>query len=481
MDDNRINNDFDDFLKKRYENHTIEPDGELWEGLNARLYQKKFNKSFSNVRNLKIAIVSLAIFLVATFLYFEVKTQKFQHETQSISEISKTSVSSDKSNENLLTVKQENNTRKGKIDSNNNISGLASDLSIGASSENKTKRINVTDSQTRENNKIQSAQKPVSAFIEKIEITKDLELGSLKFFKPINPILIFNIKPDIENPVNLQMAGVTKIFQVSQKPEKRGLKSPILNQSLTVSGESGTASSGKKRSPFFIEGFISPEISYRALATNVKYGIPDYGKTYFNNKEKADFTFSTGISGGFGITGNIVLRSGLFYSRYTLKFKTEAIHLLNTGFDGSLIYTSSGPVNLTLSPSDSLSNESLIKSSLNFSYINIPLIAEFHFRNNYFLDLGLSFNMLVGQNMNWQAEDYDGDFSDTFGDPLDGLEKGIVSMIVGIGTEKKISHNLSLIINPSLRISLNSINNTAPVKSYPYSWGLNAGLRYYIN
>jgi hypothetical protein len=54
-------------------------------------------------------------------------------------------------------------------------------------------------------------------------------------------------------------------------------------------------------------------------------------------------------------------------------------------------------------------------------------------------------------------------------------------MIVGFGTEKPIAHNLSMIFNPSLRIYLSSINNTAPVKSYPYFWSLNAGLRYYFN
>ena len=203
-----------------------------------------------------------------------------------------------------------------------------------------------------------------------------------------------------------------------------------------------------KRLPFFIEGFVSPEISYRALVTNTQYSVPDYGKTYFNKKEKPDFTFSTGVTGGFGITDNIILRSGIFYSRYSLKFKTEALHLLITGTDGNFVYTSSGPVNLSLSSSDSLSNESLLKSSLNFSYLNVPLIAEIHFMNNYFINLGLNFNMLIGQNMNWQAENYDGNFSNATADPIDGLEPISISMIVGFGTEKHLTRNLSMILNP---------------------------------
>jgi hypothetical protein len=89
--------------------------------------------------------------------------------------------------------------------------------------------------------------------------------------------------------------------------------------------------------------------------------------------------------------------------------------------------------------------------------------------------------MLAGQNMNWQAEDYDGNFSETATDPIDGLEFGSLSMTLGIGKEKYITRQLSVLVNPSVRVNLTSLNKTAPVKSYPYSLGLNAGLRYYFD
>ena len=498
MDDDIINKDFDDFLKKRYENHIIEPERALWEGINARLYQKKFDNSFRKVRNLKVATASLVMSLVATFIYFEIKIQKYQPEAQSISEIAKTEASSDNLSDNISPLKQSNFTKGEKSDSINNVSKLASNLSIVGSSENKP---NADDNLSSSNlalkmdilnnypstlmtNGIRDSSiigtNNVKAF-EKIKISIGMEPASLKFFEPITSILPIIVNSGKEKYINLQIDGLTKITQVSQKSDHGDLKLSGLHQNLIQSGVSGTSRSGVKRSPFFIEGFISPEISYRALVANTQYSIPDYGKAYFNKKEKADFTFSTGVSLGFGIIDNIILRSGIFYSRYSLNFKTEAIHLLDAGVDGNLIYTSSGPVSFQLISSDRLSNESVIKSSLNFSYLNIPFIAELHFANNYFINLGLNFNMLAGQNMNWQAENYDGDFSGAIVKPIKGLKSGSFSMIVGLGTEKSVFRNLSLIVNPSFKIFLSSINKTAPVKSYPYVWGLYAGLRYYFN
>lgn len=498
MDDDRINNEFDDLLKKRYEDHTIEPEKALWEDINMRLYQKKIDKNLLRVRQLRVAISAIAAVLIGVFVYFEIKTQKYQPENQPISEIPGTPATINNTDKNLLILEQNNQTNGKKSD---NLNNKTPGKFIPESKENKAKIIKATpsaaaqffnlisdssdnhavlltsgginDSSAIKNDDIQ----PIANII----LPEYMQAGSLKIIKPITSVLPGIVRSGINNSVNLQISGSNVITQGPEKSNQANLMLSEVNQGLTQSGGSTVAGSVGKHTPFFIEGFVSPEISYRALLTNTKYSIPDYGKTYFNKKEKPDFTFSAGVSGGFGITDKLILRTGIFYSRYSLKFKTEAFHLLNTGFDGNLVYTSSGQVNITLISSDSLSNESLIRSSLNFSYLTIPVIAELHFKNNYFFDLGLNLNMLVGQNMNWQAEDYDGNFSDASVDPIDGLELINISMIVGIGKEKYITPHLSMILNPSLRINLTSINNTAPVKSYPYIWGLNAGLRYYFD
>ena len=499
MDDDRINKEFDDFLKKRYENHTIEPERALWDGINSRLYQKKTDFNLRKVRHLKVAVASLAMVLISTFIYFEIKTKNHQPEYQSVNQIEKTIIPPEKLKEKPLDIAQNNNystsqkhasdsVRKSDYYNVNKIGNNVGDKKITDISSTASKPDLKSDSLENYSSAITSLSIMDSSEIvtdniippEKIDVTKYYEQGLLKLYKPnsvVSPIIAI---PVLDKSADLQKPVTIDITQSSQKPVQGDLKLQAINQNLYGEGGSGTTKSGLKRFPFFIEGFVAPEISYRALVTNSQYSVPDYGKPYFNKTEKADLTFSAGISGGFGITDNIILKSGVFYSRYSYKFKTEAIHLVNNGTVGSYIYTSSGQVILSFISSDSISNESLIKSSMNYSYLNIPLVAELHFKNNYFMNIGLNFNMLVAQNMNWQVEDYNGDFTDATADPIDGLETGTISMIIGFGTEKPLAKRLSLILNPSLKICLTTINNTAPVKSYPYSLGLSAGLRYYF-
>jgi len=489
MDNEIFNKEFDDFLKKRYENHTIEPDRALWEKINARLYHKKFDKSFRKVRQLIVAITSLALILVATFIYFELKTEKYQPETKPISETTKTTVAPNE----LLVPKQNNNTQEKNSDTLDKVSVFTSDRTSLESNERKTKKIESTVRLKKESNRLPPLLKQAPDSIKisnyKYGIFKRNAVDnkmypdrlSIIIPKPFLSDLSIILNPGINESLILRRNVAKEFSRVSQKQAKENPKIPGPYQSFSQSTGSDIKRSKLRHLPFFIQGFVSPEISYRALVVNTQYSIPDYGKTYFNKKEKADFTFSAGVSGGIGITEKIVLQSGAFYSRYSIKFKTEAIYLLNTGGDGNLIYTSSGPVNLTLISSDSLSKESLIKSYLNFSYLSIPLTTEIHFLNNYFINIGLNFNMLIGQNLNWKAENYDGNFSDAISNPIDGLAASSISMIVGLGAEKPLTHNLSIIVNPSLKLHLSSMNNRAPVKSYPYAWGLNFGLRYYFN
>lgn len=441
MNAGRTDKEFDDLLRKRYEDHTIEPEKALWEGINTRLYQKKIDRNIYKVRQLKIAVSAVAAILAGVIVYSMIRTKDNKPETQIISEIPVKPAPAE--NENLL-----------KSGINNKINN---------------KRSEYSDKTEQEKFNPESKEK-------KSGLINETPASSAQFISPVSDSS-YNNSVLLTSSEFYDTSSVNKkdIHPIAQIILPEVYRSPDQPGGLT------TAENSQRHTHFFIEGYVSPEISYRALSVNSKYSMPDYGKSYFNKAERPDFTFSAGISGGLRITDNLILKSGAYYSRYSFKFKTDASNLIKTGLDGNLVYTSSGPVKITLISSDSLSTESFVKSSLNFSYLNVPLIAEIHFSNNYFLNLGLNLNILAGQNMNWQAEDYDGNFSDTNADPIDGLEFGSLSMTAGLGKEKYLTRQLSILINPSVRINLTALNTTAPVKSYPYSWGLNAGLRYYFD
>lgn len=498
MNANRTDKEFDDLLRKRYEDHIIEPEKSLWEGINTRLYQKKIDRNIYKVRQLKIAISAVVAILTGVVVYSLIGTKGNKHETQIISELPGKQASAEKvegdslklSNNNKINVELSADLNKIANNKLNPVSNQKIKEAINETSASFTQFINpVTDSSYNKTALLTSSEfhdtlsiknryiQPVTGII----LPDYLQARSVKIVELAPSVLPGQIRSGLNKSADDKVTALNSIRRVPEKSNQAELIIPEAYRSPDQPGGLTTAENSQRHTHFFVEGSVSPEISYRVLSVNSKYSMPDYGKSYFNKAERPDFTFSAGISGGLRITDKLILKSGAYYSRYSYKLKTEAFNLINTGSDGYLAYTSSGPVNITLISSDSLSTESLVKSSLNFSYLNVPLIAEIHFRNNYFLDLGLNLSMLAGQNMNWQAENFDGNFSETAADPIDGLEFGSLSLTVGLGKEKYITRQLSILVNPSVRINLTSLNNTAPVKSYPYSWGLNAGLRYYFD
>jgi hypothetical protein len=498
MDANRSDKEFDDLLRKGYEDHTIEPERALWEGINTRLYQKKIDRNIHKIRQLKIAISAAAAILAGVIIYSRIKTMENKTEIQSISEIPGTPAPAENKDSNLLKLRYNNKindgnsadlnkTTQGKLnpESNKNKPEFIKETPVLSAQSTKP----VPDSSYNHTVLLTSSEFHYTSSIKNKDIKPDtgiilqnyMKAHSLKIIKHVASVLPEIIRSDKNKSIDTKGTTLNAIRRGTEEPNQVELILPEADRAPDQPWELTTAGNGRKHTPFFIEGSVSPEISYRALLANTKYSMPDYGRAYFNKAERPDFSFSAGISGGVRITNRFILKSGAYYSRYSIKLKTYAFNVINNGSDGYLVYTSSGPVNIKLISSDSLSNESLIKSSINFSFVNVPVIAEFNLGNNYFINLGFNLNMLVGQNMNWQAENYDGNFSETAADPIDGLEFGSLSMTIGLVKEKFITRQLSILLNPSVRINLTSLNNSVPVKSYPYSWGLNSGLRYYFD
>ncbi len=495
MEANRADKEFDDLLRKRYEGHSKVPDRILWESINTRLYHKKIDRNIHRVKQLKIAISAVAAILTGVIAYSLIKSTDNNPEIQIVSEISGTQPSSVNEDEIMQQNNLKNDEKSGDLNKRTrekiNLESLKGITEIdeenlatndGYLNQVFDSSINhpvlMTSSEFHDTSSIMN--RDIQPVVDSI-LPDNMQPRFLKINEHIASILPDSIAPEKNVSAETMVTIVNAERPVTKKSNQVEMMVPEVDLYLDQPGKLALTDNRRGHSHFFIEGFVSPEFSYRALLTNSKYSVPDYDIAYFNKSERPDFTFSAGISAGFRISDRLILKSGAFYSRYSFKFKTLTLNLLNTSTGGNLVYTSSGPVNISLRSSDSLSNESLIKSSINFSYVNIPVVAELHFRYNYFINLGLNLNMLAWQNMNWQAEDYDGNFSETAAEPIDGLKFGGISMTIGLGKEKYIARQISLIINPSIRINLTSLNNTSPVRSYPYSWGLNAGLRYYFD
>jgi hypothetical protein len=468
MDNGRADKEFDDLLRKHYAGHSVEPGEELWEAIESKLYQKKTDAAIHKARQLKFAISSVAAMLAGVIVYSIVTTRENKADLSARSKVAGEQPCFEIAEG--IPIKMSPGTKV--IDFN-----PATPINILNESLTRVPDSGKTGLSHKTDELPASGISPVTAII----IKDDVGFTSIKLTEntiALSPVLA---GPATGKSAGSEMTDDNALKRLPETPDQAELLIQAAAGSAVKQAEAARSGHGIRRSSFFVEGTASPEISYRALTVNSKYSMPDYGKQYFNKAERPDLTFSAGISGGLVISDRFILKSGISWSQYSFKFKTAAFNIIDTGPDGSLVYTSSGPVNIKLFSSDSLSEESLIRSSVSFSFVNIPFEAEFHFGNNYFVNLGLILNILAGQNMNWQAENYDGNFYEMAVDPIDGLEFTGLSMTVGACKEEYITRQLSVLINPSVRINLTSLNTTAPVRSYPYSLSFNAGLRYYFD
>ena len=229
----------------------------------------------------------------------------------------------------------------------------------------------------------------------------------------------------------------------------------------------------KKRLSF--EMFFTPGFTFRTVSNNQIHYNSEYNKAYFDKRDKGAFTFAAGMLLDVKASEKISLSTGVTYSQYSQGFSTESFHLNYTDSQNGWLYTSTGDLYFKIISTDTISQNDILRSSIRFSYINIPLIFKYRFAKNYFVDAGLSLNLLMNQTLNLQAENFDGEFEAT---PINDLERINFILNLGIGREFSLRNKFSLVINPGINIYLTSINNDATVKSYPFTIGLQAGLKY---
>jgi len=243
----------------------------------------------------------------------------------------------------------------------------------------------------------------------------------------------------------------------------------------------------KKKSPhkfskekLSFEIFLMPEYTYRFLMPNPAYAQNTFSTSYFNSREKYRFTYSFGVLAGYELRPEFVIETGLSYYSYSISFSTWSKYLIKNSPQNWIIYTSSGPVNLFFSQIDSLNAQSLLKSSIKFSYLSIPVILKFYPYKTLFIDAGTSLDFMISQNDRWNMENYNGNF-EIQSDKINGTSRFNLSLIFGIGYEGPVSRNLSFSVNPILRIHLMNLNKSSTVKAFPYNAGFRLSLKYSLH
>ena len=256
---------------------------------------------------------------------------------------------------------------------------------------------------------------------------------------------------------------------------------------LPLDTNNATAKNAKKKkakvSRFSVAPFFSPDISWYRLQEDKPDNQPD-NLAAIEKSEKHEFSSTTGILVDYKSDKHWSFQSGFTYSNTNITVEPKTIYAQsdNAGNVKYRINTSSGYGYVLPSfSSNPAIGDSLyaFTSTHTINYIGIPLAVKYNIAKGKF-----SFNIMAGFSTNILTR---GKIETTLAkgfnnetevvNNLQGLRKIYFSGLTGLGVDYKLNKKMSLSFVPTYRFALNSINQNAPVKSYPNSLGLLVGLK----
>ncbi len=495
--------DFDSFFREKYEKDTINPSPELWESISQKLTYKSVYSNYRNITMLKVAVVVLAIALVSAVLYFEISLSNTNLNNQKVLTNKVEEVKQDGLIENQ-NIFQDNVTMQEEIDTETAIH----------SQKNKQNQIVIS---TKKRKTTTTVSTPLEHFksdvknhqkVNKTDIDHKSKKSTTRFAydthttsasKKPTPVKITNKDKNKTNKETDKSTIVTN-------PEKD--KTPVIYSENKTKVKTGTtniadnnylfntdsvydynskneniqvvdkkANFKKFVNRFSIGIYATPQYSFRFLSANSTYSVPDIGKEYFNDREKGAFSFTAGLQLYYSLNNKWKLSTGAEYSTYSQNMELNGFDFKQDNQNGYYVYTSIGKDNLTINSSVPVSDSEFIKSSKVYSFINIPLGIEYSITNNFFVNGSLVYSLLVSSDVNWKAEDFNGDFSVST-DNITGINANNFSVMLGIGYKKAFGSKFSVVVNPQVSSFVTSFTSKMPVKTYPFAAGLNIGLRY---
>jgi hypothetical protein len=451
------------------------PSKHVWEAIDSHLDKSKINHISRRYKRLKRFAVLLSMLLLCTVIY----NIALKHPGNRITRGNNDTITNKEVSENNSPVRQKaipeknKNNSPGKIliDKNStetsgemmNISNKKNAIGVLEVDKNKIKHQN--PEQTKETaigfNKGQSSKTRLN---EKEE--KDL-IGELSVaYKKIS-----------KQAVNISVpAGETK---------NPSLKSLTTVQKDIMIPVNGTIEKGKRnhrmRSPFSVTIFFSPDFPFYRLQSDP----PDnQSGNSIVKAEKPDLSTTTGILVNYKLNDHWVLQTGASYSNAIIQIDAKTIYAEKDNIgDIKYRYNASSGYGYVL---PTFANSPNVGDSLyafaathTLRYLNIPVAAKYDLQKGkfiFFVSAGISTGILLQGIIETLVQDNSNNEIEVM-NHLHGLKKIYFSGLVSIGAEYKLNDRFSVLLSPTRKFAINSINENAPVKSYPNSFGISAGIR----
>ena len=208
-------------------------------------------------------------------------------------------------------------------------------------------------------------------------------------------------------------------------------------------------------------------------------------KTQIEQRENHEPSFSVGLLASYEFKKYWALQTGLIYSNTAIVIDPQKIYATAEN-NGNVAYKynlSSGYAfvkpNFGLPPSvgDSISTS---QAQHNLKYFSIPIILKYKLTNKRLSiapGIGLSANFLTSATIQTEVEDALNKEAVTIS-KLDGTKLFYAGVIANADIQYKISSKFSLNMIPSFRYAITPVTKNNIVKTYPYSFGLGAGITF---
>ena len=245
-----------------------------------------------------------------------------------------------------------------------------------------------------------------------------------------------------------------------------------LNDSLLKKGRIN------KKSRFSIAAFYSPNYSMSHLKDNTDDNFDD--RAMYRNREKSQFSFTTGLSVHYNLTNKWSISSGISYSKmkysitlpvmYAKYDANNELHFEYPTSNGIILMPNEG--HGILNEGDSIKMTSHCIQS--FQSLTMPLLVRYNIAKNkfnFYATAGFSANFILQEKAKVSIDNSE----IIVVNHINSLNKMNIGYLIGAGIEYKMRNNLGIFIEPMFRGTLTSITRNMTVNTYPSSFGSNIG------
>lgn len=236
--------------------------------------------------------------------------------------------------------------------------------------------------------------------------------------------------------------------------------------------------------PYISVDFTHYKLDNDAIETG--NNIEPKDKIYIQEKERHEFSYSSGIMAKLQFSRNLSVKTGVIYSNIAIGIQPQTLYASVNGGQGIAykFITSSGYA--YVNPNSGI--EPVAGDSINshiaqhrLQYLGIPAMLNFTVFSKKRITLegaaGISTNILLSTIVKTEVDDITGkELVDIH--KLCGLRSVYFSYVADANLQFYISKHINATFTPSFKYAVNPINKNNVVKTYPYSVGIGGGITY---